>query len=89
MWPSENILHLNLNKSQNDSFPSFWANGSFEGKLFLGVIMGKRKIKEVLDKQKSEQKKALRIPNAPPTEFFRDKTKYKRREKYKREYENL
>ena len=44
--------------------------------------MGKVKPKIILDKKKSEQKKAIRIPFAKPVEVMEDKTKYKRREKH-------
>jgi len=54
----------------------------FEGKLFLEVNMGKVKPKIILDRKKSEQKKAIRIPFAKPVEVMEDKTKYKRREKH-------
>ena len=47
--------------------------------------MGKAKAKEIYDKKKSEQKKAFRIPYAPPVEEFKDKTKYNRKEKHKGE----
>ena len=43
--------------------------------------MAKPKI--VHDKKKSEQKKALRLPVAPPVEVFKDKKKYTRRKKHK------
>lgn len=45
--------------------------------------MAKPKI--VHDKKKSEQKKALRLPNAPPMKVFDDKKRYNRREKHKGE----
>jgi hypothetical protein len=44
--------------------------------------MAKKKI--VHDKEKSEQKKALRLPIAPPTEVFKDKKAYNRTKKHKR-----
>jgi hypothetical protein len=47
--------------------------------------MGKRKAKEIFDKKKSEQKKAFRIPFAPPVEEFKDKKKYNRTKKHKGE----
>ena len=47
--------------------------------------MGKRKAKIILDEKKAEQKSALRIPNAKPTEVHPDKTKYNRRKKHKGE----
>jgi hypothetical protein len=47
--------------------------------------MGKQKI--IYDKNKSEQKKALRIPFPKPGEDFKDKKKYSRKEKHKQRYE--
>lgn len=49
--------------------------------------MGKRKQKIIYDKEKSEQKKAIRIPFPKPTEEFRDKKKYTRKKKYKERVE--
>lgn len=46
----------------------------------------KRKMKMVFDKEKSDQKKALRIPNAPKGQVFKDKKKYNRKEKHKTKY---
>lgn len=45
---------------------------------------GKKKQKVVFDKEKSDQKKALRIPLAPKGQSFKDKKKYDRKEKHKR-----
>lgn len=49
--------------------------------------MGKKKQKIIFDKEKSEQKKALRIPFPRPGEDFPDKKKYNRKEKHKNSYE--
>ena len=46
----------------------------------------KRKQKMVFDKEKSDQKKALRIPLARKGETFKDKKKYNRKEKFKKNY---
>jgi len=45
--------------------------------------MGKRKQKIIYDKEKSDQKKAIRIPFPRPVETFKDKTKYTRKKKHK------
>jgi len=47
--------------------------------------MAKKKI--IVDKKKSEQKKALRIPTSKPTEVHKDKAKYSRKEKHKKAYD--
>lgn len=44
---------------------------------------GKRKQKVVFDKEKSDQKKAFRIPFAPKGQTFKDKKKYNRKKKHK------
>lgn len=46
--------------------------------------MGKRKQKIIYDEKASKQKRSIRIPNARPTEVFKDKKKYTRKEKHKR-----
>lgn len=43
----------------------------------------KRKKKNIIDKKKSDQKKAFRIPTAPPTKAMKDKKKYNRKDKHK------
>jgi len=43
--------------------------------------MAKPKI--VHDKKKSEQKKAMRLPTAPPVEVHKDKKRYNRKKKHK------
>jgi hypothetical protein len=45
---------------------------------------GKRKQKRVFDKEKSDQKKALRIPIPPKGQDFKDKKRYTRKEKHKK-----
>lgn len=50
--------------------------------------MGKRKQKKVYDQEKSDLQKALRIPNAKKGFTFKDKTKYNRKEKHKKVYED-
>ena len=44
--------------------------------------MGKQKI--IYDEEKSEQKRAIRIPIARAGETFKDKKKYTRKKKHKR-----
>jgi len=45
----------------------------------------KKRIKNP-DHAAMKQKKVSRIPTAKPTEFHKDKSKYSRKEKYKRDY---
>jgi hypothetical protein len=49
--------------------------------------MGKRKAKIIIDEKKSKQKRAIRIPRSKPDEVFPDRTKYNRKDKYKRSLE--
>lgn len=46
----------------------------------------KKRIKNP-DHAAMKQKKVSRIPIAPPTEFHKDKSKYSRKKKYKKTYE--
>ena len=48
--------------------------------------MAKKKI--ILDKDKSEKKKVFRTPTARPTEWHKDKSKYSRKKKHKKDYSN-
>ncbi len=50
--------------------------------------MGKKKQKKVYDKEKHDLHKILRIPNAPKGFSFKDKSKYNRKTKHKKVYEN-
>ena len=59
-----------------------------EGKLFLEVKMGKRKAKIIINKEKSDQKKSIRIPYPRPVEVFKDKKKYTRKKKHKGNLDN-
>jgi len=47
----------------------------------MEVIVAKPKV--VHDKEKSEQKKAIRMPMPPPGGDFKDKKKYNRTKKHK------
>ena len=49
--------------------------------------MAKQKI--IFDKEKSEQKKALRIPMPKKPQVFKDKTKYNRKRKHKNENQSI
>lgn len=49
----------------------------------------KKYLEENKDKEivvKIDQKKSIRIPTAPSSQYFKDKSKYNRKEKYKRNY---
>lgn len=50
--------------------------------------MGKRKQKIVYDKEKSEQKSAIRIPMGRAVEVHEDKKRYSRKKKHKKEDED-
>ena len=45
------------------------------------------KKKTIIDKKQAETKKVFRIPTAPSTEWHKDKSKYSRKKKHKKEYE--
>lgn len=47
--------------------------------------MAKKKI--IYDKEKSDQKSVFRTPTAPATKWHKDKSKYSRKPKHKKEYE--
>ena len=47
--------------------------------------MAKKKI--ILDKEKSEKKKVFHTPTAPPTKWHKDKSKYSRKKKHKKDLE--
>ena len=46
--------------------------------------MAKKKI--IIDKKKSEEKKVFHTPTAPATKWHKDKSKYSRRKKHKKDY---
>ena len=46
--------------------------------------MAKKKV--IIDKEKSDQKKVFRTPTAPATKWHKDKKKYSRRQKHKKDY---
>ena len=50
--------------------------------------MGKRKQKIIYDKEKSEQKSAIRIPTGRPVEVHEDKKKYSRKKKHTEKLED-
>ena len=61
-------------------------NALAESDLVDKYLQEKKKKKTVVDKGKSDQKKALRIPTAPKSFTFKDKKKYNRKEKHKSQY---
>lgn len=48
---------------------------------------GKKKEIIIIKRSEMEQKKAMRIPTAPSSQQFKDKSKYTRKKKYKKGYE--
>ena len=53
---------------------------------FKNFLTEKKKKKVVVDKEKADQKKALRIPTPPKGGEMFDKKKYSRKEKHKKKY---
>lgn len=49
--------------------------------------IGKEEKNVSIDRNIMDRKKALRIPIAPSSQIFKDKSKYNRRQKYKKKYE--
>lgn len=49
---------------------------------------GKKKKKKIIDIDRDimDKKKAIRIPTAKGSQFFKDKKKYTRKEKHKKKY---
>jgi hypothetical protein len=45
------------------------------------------KKKTIVDKPKSDQKSVFRIPTAPSTTWHKDKSKYNRKKKHKKVYD--
>jgi len=46
----------------------------------------KKKDKIVISRDTVDRKKALRIPTAKSSQYFKDKSKYSRKKKYKEDY---
>lgn len=47
--------------------------------------MAKKKV--IIDKEKSDGKKVFRTPTAPPTKWHKDKKRYSRKKKHKKDYD--
>ena len=49
---------------------------------------GKKKKKKIVDLERDtmDRKKAMRIPTAKGSQFFKDKSKYSRKKKHKKDY---
>ena len=67
-------------------FFEFWDN--LEENLGVALGLDEVKQKQVKNKKFSDQKKALRIPTAPKGFSFKDKSKYSRKEKHKKVFDN-
>lgn len=50
--------------------------------------MAKKKQKKIYDKEKHELHSILHIPTAPKTIWFKDKSKYNRKEKHKKSFKD-